>query len=138
MGWRKLEKSSCPQLQNWKRSTFYLKVWGIQSSSSLGVQNTRIQPVLLRVFPSGVAVYKSPFKDVTGSQIIFAGPSKFFTQANKDQQRDSSHAVYSVSRDELNKSTENNIIGKFKSEPISKVKISHQILLLLVPPSWPG
>ena len=45
------------------------------------------------------------------SQIIFAGPSKFFTLANKDQHRDLSYAVHSVSRDELNKSRENNNIG---------------------------
>ena len=61
-----------------------------------------------------------------GSQIIFAGPSKFFTQANKDQPRTLSHAVYSVSRDELNISRENNIIGE--SEPINKAKISHHIM----------
>ena len=30
----------------------------------------------------------SPFTDVGGSRIIFAGPSKVFTQANKDQQRE--------------------------------------------------
>ena len=31
-----------------------------------------------------------------GSRIIFAGPSKVFTQANKDKQRESNHAVYSL------------------------------------------
>ena len=42
----------------------------------------------------------SPFKDVWGSRIIFAGPSKVFSQANKDHQRESNHAVYSLySRD---------------------------------------
>ena len=29
-----------------------------------------------------------------GFRIIIAGPSKIFTQANKDQQRESNHAVY--------------------------------------------
>ena len=46
----------------------------------LGVKNTRIQPVFLRVLPSGVEVNLSPFKDVWVSRIIFAGPSKLFTQ----------------------------------------------------------
>ena len=32
----------------------------------LGVKNTRIQPVLLRVLPSGVGFYLSPFIDVWG------------------------------------------------------------------------
>ena len=36
----------------------------------LGIKNTRIQPTLLRVLPSGVGVYLSPFKDVWGSRII--------------------------------------------------------------------
>ena len=45
----------------------------------LGVKNTRIQPELIRVISSEVGVYLSPFKDVWGSRIIFAGPSKVFT-----------------------------------------------------------
>ena len=68
----------------------------------LGFRNTRIQPVLIRVLPSGIGVYFNPFKDVRGSRIIFAGPSKVFSQANKDQQRESNHVVYSLySRDIL-------------------------------------
>ena len=55
-----------------------------------------------------------------GSRIIFAGPSKFFTKANKDQQRKTIDAVYSVRQDCLNKSVKTNIIG----ELISKVKFS--------------
>ena len=38
----------------------------------LGIKNTRIQPTLIKVLPSGVGVYLSPFKDVWGSRIIFA------------------------------------------------------------------
>ena len=36
------------------------------------------------------------FQRCGGSGILFAGPSKVFTQANKDQQRESNHAVYSL------------------------------------------
>ena len=36
----------------------------------LGIKNTRIQPVLIRVLPSGIGVYLSPLKDVWGSRII--------------------------------------------------------------------
>ena len=50
----------------------------------LGIKNTPIQPVLIKVLSSGIGVYLSPFKDVRGSRIIFAGPSKIFTQTNKD------------------------------------------------------
>ena len=91
------------------------------------MKNTRIQPVLLWVLPSGVGVYLSPFKDVGGSRIIFAGPSKFFTEANKDQQRQTIHAVYSIRKDYLDKSVETNIIAEFRSESFSKVKISHHM-----------
>ena len=45
----------------------------------LGVKNIRIQPLLLQVLSSGVGVYLSPFKDVWGSRIFFAGHSRFFT-----------------------------------------------------------
>ena len=61
------------------------------------------------------------------SRIIFTGPSKFFTQANKDQQRETIHAVYSNNRDYLDKSVETNIIGELRSESISKIKITHPI-----------
>ena len=54
-------------------------VCGTKDHLFLGIKNTRIQPVLIRVLPFGVGVYLSPFKDVCGSRIIFAGPSKVFT-----------------------------------------------------------
>ena len=66
-------------------------------------------------------------KDVGGSRIIFAGPSKFFTQANKDQQIETIHAVYSVRKDYLKEDVKTNNFGEFRSESISKVKISHHI-----------
>ena len=71
-------------------------VGGLKVNLHLGVKNTRIQPTLLEVLSSGIGVYLSPFKIVWGSRIIFAGPSKFFTQANQDQKRETVHAVYSV------------------------------------------
>ena len=42
----------------------------------LGIKNTNLDPVLVKVLPSGIAVYLSPFKDVYGSRLIFAGPYK--------------------------------------------------------------
>ena len=68
-------------------------VGGAKVHLLLGVKNTRIQPVFIKVLLSGVVVYLSPFKDVWGSRIIFAGPSKVFTRANKDQQRESNQAT---------------------------------------------
>ena len=59
-------------------------VGGTKVHLLLGVKNTLIQPVLIRVLPSGVGVYLNPFKEKVGSRIIFVGPSKVFTQANKD------------------------------------------------------
>ena len=61
------------------------------------------------------------------SRIIFADPSEFFTQANKDHQRENVQAEYSVRQDYLNKPIKTNIIGELRSESISKVKISYQI-----------
>ena len=71
-------------------------VGGTRVHLLLGIKNTRIQHVLIKVLPSGVGVYLSPFKDVWDSRIIFAGWSKIFTQPNRDQQRKSNHMVYSL------------------------------------------
>ena len=61
-----------------------------------------------------------------GSRIIFAWPSKFFTQANKEQQRETIHAVYSVSKN-CSEFPECNTIGELRSEPTNLVKISHHV-----------
>ena len=62
----------------------------------LGVKNTRIQPILIRVLPSGVGFCLSQFKDIWGSRIIFAGPSKLFTLANKEIESKTVNAIYSA------------------------------------------
>ena len=78
--------------------------------------------MLIRVLPSEVGVYLSPFKDVWGSRNIFAGPSKIFTQANRDQQRELNHAVYSLnSREHLVKSID--CVNKREVRFDSKCKI---------------
>ena len=49
-------------------------VGGSKAHLLLGVKNTRIKPILLRVLPLGLGVYLSQFTDIWGSRIIFAGP----------------------------------------------------------------
>ena len=64
-------------------------VGGTKVHFLLGIKNTRIHPMLIRVLPSGVGVYLSPFKDVWGFRIIFAGPNKYSlepTEINKESQ----------------------------------------------------
>ena len=77
----------------------------------LGIKNTKIQSVLIKVLPSGVGVYLSPFKDVDGSRIIYAGPCKCFTRMDNDQNLDSNYAIYSV----FSKGIENEIINTLKT-----------------------
>ena len=91
----------------------------------LGVKNTRILPVLLRVLPSGAGVYLSQFKDIWGSRIIFAGPSKSFTSANKELESKTVYAIYSAK--ETYRKT--NYTGEFRSEPNRKVLENVQELL---------
>ena len=62
----------------------------------LDIKNTKIQPVLIKVLPSGVGVYLSPFKNVDRSRIIYAGPSKCFTRIDNEQNLDSNYAIYTV------------------------------------------
>ena len=65
----------------------------------LGIKNTKLHPILVKILPSGVGVFLSPFKDKWGSRIIFAGPHKAFTTGNNDLKTDISHAVFSIHQD---------------------------------------
>ena len=56
------------------------RVGGSKVQLLLGIKNTKLDPVLVKILPSGVAVYQSLFKDVFGSRMIFAGPHKSFTK----------------------------------------------------------
>ena len=84
-----------------------------------------IQPVLIRVLPSGVGVDLNPFKDVWGSRIIFAGPNKVFTQANREQKRDSNHAVYTVDiREQLMETSSYMNNREIRFDSVGKIKTS--------------
>ena len=48
----------------------------------LGIKNTNFYPVMIKKLPSGIAVYRSPFKDVYGLKIKFAGPHKSFSDVS--------------------------------------------------------
>ena len=67
------------------------------------IKNTNLDPVLLRRLPSGIAVYRSLFKDVYESRIIFAGPHKSFNtvffmreRINKELELDYQSRSYSI------------------------------------------
>ena len=44
----------------------------------VGIQEVRLDPVLLGTLPSGVGVYQFPFVDIWGSSLAFAGPHPSF------------------------------------------------------------
>ena len=48
----------------------------------IGIKNTCLDPILIKILPSGVGVYRSAFRDMWGSNLIFAGPHKTFPNAN--------------------------------------------------------
>ena len=58
------------------------QVGGSRVHLLLGIKNTNLDPVLIKKLPSGIGVYRSPFKDVYGSRIIFAGPHKSVSGSN--------------------------------------------------------
>ena len=89
-------------------------VGGNQVQLLLGIKNTYLDPVLVKVLPSGVGVYLSPFKDVWGSRIIFAGPHHVFTQGNLGVRNEVSHAVFLL-RDRM----ENNFTEEEEIRPFS-------------------
>lgn len=57
-----------------------MKVGGSKVHLLLGIKNINLDPELIKVLPSGIAVYLSPFKYVYGSRLIFAGPHKSLTR----------------------------------------------------------
>ena len=63
---------------NEKNEVLPEKVGGSKVQLLLGIKNTKLDPVLMKILPSGVAVYRSPFKDVFGSRLIYGGPHKSF------------------------------------------------------------
>ncbi|MBZ5782037.1 hypothetical protein K8366_23975, partial [Klebsiella aerogenes] len=58
--------------------------------------NTNLDPALIKILPSGIAVYLSPFKDIYGSRLIFAGPHSSFTKADDGLKTDMSNAVFLI------------------------------------------
>ena len=62
----------------------------------LGIKNTNLDPVLIKVLPSGVAVYLSPFKDIYGSRLSFVGPQKSFTKGNDEKHGKMLNAVFLI------------------------------------------
>ena len=91
----------------------------------LGIKNTKIQPVLIKVLPSGVGVYLSPFEDVEGSRIIYAGPSKCFTRIDNEQNQESNHAIYTVfGTDIVEELCNTEVYGECRFKPKGKVRIS--------------
>ena len=76
------------------------RVGGSRVHLLLGIKNTNLDPVLIKVLPSGIAVYLSPFKDIYGSRMIFAGPHKSFTKNDDGVRMKMSNAVFFV-RDQI-------------------------------------
>ena len=70
------------------------RVGGFRVHLLLGIKNTNLDPVLVKILPSGIAVYWSPFKDVYCSRMIFAGPHKSFTKDDKGVKIEMSNAVF--------------------------------------------
>ena len=70
------------------------RVGGSRVHLLLGIKNTNLDPVLVKILPSGVAVYRSPFKDIYGSRMIFAGPHKSFTKDDNGVKIEMSNAVF--------------------------------------------
>ena len=61
----------------------------------IGIKNNKLDPTLVEVLPSGIGVYKSPFFDIFGSNIIFAGLHAAFTRGNTLDSR-VNHAIFKL------------------------------------------
>ena len=81
------------------------RVGGSRVHLLLGIKITNLDPVLVKVLPSGIAVYLSQFKDIYGSRMIFAGPHKSFTRSDNGMKTEMSNAVFSL-RDQIHENLE--------------------------------
>ena len=72
------------------------RVEGSKVHLLLGIKNTKLDPAPVKILPSGIAVYLSPFKDIYGSRLIFAGPHKSFTKSDEGLKMDMSNAVFLI------------------------------------------
>ena len=68
----------------------------------IGIKNNHLNPTLVTILPSGVGVYKSPFIDIFGSRLIYAGPHSVFSKANSKLNIDLTHAVFHMRESILN------------------------------------
>ena len=48
-----------------------------------GIKTPDLEPTLVYTLPSGIGLYKSPFKDIFGSHYCYGGPHKVFSEANQ-------------------------------------------------------
>ena len=71
-------------------------VGGCKVQLLIGIKNSHLVPVLIKTLDSGVGVYRSPFKDIFGSRIIFAGPHASFTRGNRGIREEVSLAVFHI------------------------------------------
>ena len=102
----------------------------------LGIKNTNLDPVLVKVLPSGIAVYLSLFKDIYGSRVIFAGPHKSFTKGDNGIKVEMSNAVFFV-RDLINvKVKEENDMKCLSNNTDERFKIMVDPLLLVKRMYW--
>ena len=70
------------------------KVGGSRVHLLLGIKNTNLDPVFIKILALGIAVYLSPFKDIYGSRLIFAGLHKSFTKSDDGLKNEMSNAVF--------------------------------------------
>ena len=49
----------------------------------IGLKRTDLEPVCIFNLPSGIGLYRSPFKDVHGSVYCYGGPHRMFSDVNK-------------------------------------------------------
>ena len=60
----------------------------------LEIKNTNLDLFWSKTLPRVVAVYQSVFKDIWGSDLIFAGPHRTFTNGNKTS--NVNHVIFGI------------------------------------------
>ena len=56
-------------------------IGGSRVNLLIGIKSTPLEPVRIHTLPSGLGIFRSVFKDVFGSDIVFGGPHAVFSEA---------------------------------------------------------
>ena len=89
-----------------------LHIGGDSIKLLIGLKNSELEPTCVFNLPSGIGLYKSPFKDIFGSVYCFGGPHRIFSDVHKKTMGNINH-FYSYFTE---------VVNQYRGSPYSALK----------------